>query len=103
MTALTGLKTLFEQEAQPSPLRVADELARYCDARGSYKDDLAAIDLLNEKGYLSPFCRAAHITPPLLGETSAEKAAAARIGNVQIFLKLGSKVPHEDIAALKIS
>ncbi len=102
MMAFAGIKALFEQEAQPSPFKVAEKLAQYLETRGNYQDDLAVIALLDTNGFKSPFKRAAHVTLPLMGETSAEKMMAARIGNMQIYLQLGAPAQPDDVAALKM-
>lgn len=102
MSTLQGLKNLFAYEAAPSPFAVAEELACYLEARGNYQDDLAVINILEQKGYKGPFGRAAHIISPLMGQTSSEKMASARIENIQIYLKLGQAARPEDIKALKM-
>lgn len=102
MTAFQELKNLFEEEARPSPFKVAQQLAGYFEARGAHPDDLAVKKILNDNGFRDPFSVACHINLPLLGETPREKAVSAQIQNIQVYLSLGARAPQEEINALKL-
>ncbi len=103
MSALQGLKDLFAQEAQPSPLKVAGALADYFDNRGNYGDDASVRQLLVQNGYRDPHSVARHITLDLNGDNAAERMAAAKVGNAHVYLRLGARPPEAELANLKRS
>lgn len=98
MSKFQGLTDVFAAEAQPSPYAVAGALADYFESRGSYQDDLAVINLLNQKGYEGTSQR----EEALPGNTRGEKCMSSIIGHLQVYLQIGCPAGRQDIAALRL-
>ena len=102
--SINSLKSLFEAEAKPSPIKVGAVLAEYFQqGQRTYKDDRAVEDLLKGKGYISQWDLAQHLVPPAQGNTPQEKVASMNISAAMSSLKLGSEVPESILQSLRIS
>ncbi len=102
--SINGLKSLFEAEAKPSPIKVGAVLAEYFQqGQRTQEADRAVEVLLNSKGYASQWGMAQHLTPPAQGDTPQEKMASMTISLAMSSLKLGAQVPEHVLQGLRIS